>query len=53
MLFRGSHRVPLLLFLGIYLFSGLSRVGTSFDSRWSVYIAMSLWHHGVTNLDDY
>jgi len=41
------------LFLGIYFFSGLSRVGTSFDSRWSVYIAMSLWRHGDTNLDEY
>jgi len=53
MFLRGSHRVPVLLFLGVYLFSGVSRVGTSFDSRWSVYIAMSLWHRGVTNLDDY
>jgi hypothetical protein len=45
--------VPVLLFLGVYFFSGLSRVGTSFDSRWTVYIAMRLWHHGVTNLDEY
>ncbi len=43
----------MLLFLGVYLFSGLSRVGTSFDSRWTVYIAMSLARHGVTNLDEY
>jgi len=42
-----------LLFLGVYLFSGLSRVSTSFDSRWTVYIAMSLWNHGDTNLDEY
>ncbi len=41
------------LFLGIYLFSGLSRVATSFDSRWSVYIGMSLWTRGDTNLDEY
>ncbi len=55
---RGSHtkpawRAPLLLFLGVYLFSGLSPVATSFDSRWTVYIAMSLWNHGDTNLDEY
>jgi hypothetical protein len=52
-MFRGSHKVALLLFLGVYFFSGLSAIGTSFDSRWTVYIAMSLWHHGVTNLDEY
>src|SRR3954468_4000490 len=54
---RGSHRapwrVPLLLFLGVYFFSGLSPIGTSFDSRWSVYVAMSLWQHGDINLDEY
>jgi hypothetical protein len=57
MMIRASHtaawRVPLLLFLGVYLFSGLSRVNTSGDSRWSVYIAMSLWNHRDTNLDEY
>jgi hypothetical protein len=42
-----------LLFLAVYLFSGLSPVNTSFDSRWTVYIAMSLLHHGDTNLDEY
>src|SRR6516225_3613579 len=52
-IFLASHKVPLLLFCGIYLFSGLSSVGTSFDSRWSVYVAMSLWTHGDTNLDEY
>ncbi len=41
------------LLVGVYLFSGLSRVGTSFDSRWTVYIAMSLWQHRDTNLDEY
>ncbi len=45
--------MPVLLFLGVYLFSGLSRISTSFDSRWSVYIAMSLWNHRDTNLDKY
>jgi hypothetical protein len=57
MIFRGSHtgawRVPVLLFLGVYFFSGLSRISTSFDSRWSVFIAMSVWNHGDTNLDEY
>lgn len=43
----------MLLFLAVYLFSGLSPIGTSFDSRWSVYIAMSLWKHGDINLDEY
>jgi len=42
-----------LLFLGVYFFSGLSPVHTSFDSRWSVFIAMSLWNHADTNLDEY
>ncbi len=57
---RGSHkpsqkngRVALLLFFGIYLFSGLSRIGTSFDSRWTVYVAESIWNHHDTNLDEY
>lgn len=43
----------MLLFVGVYFFSGLSPVATSFDSRWSVYIAMSLWDHADTNLDEY
>ncbi len=37
----------------MYFFSGLSPVATSFDSRWNVYIAMSLWDHGATRLDAY
>ncbi len=37
----------------MYFFSGLSPIGTSFDSRWSVYVAMSLWTHGDINLDEY
>ena len=45
--------MPLLLFAGVYLFSGLSPVATSGDSRWSVYIAMGLWNHHSTTLDDY
>lgn len=57
MILRGSHtgvrRAAWLLFIGVYFFSGLSRVGTSFDSRWTVYIAMNIWDHGVTNLDRY
>jgi hypothetical protein len=46
-------KVAACLLAGVYLFSGLSRVGTSFDSRWTVYVAMSLWQHGDTNLDEY
>ncbi len=52
-IFRGPHRVPVLLFLAVYAFSGLSPIGTSFDSRWTVYVAVSLWRHGDTNLDEY
>ena len=48
-----NGKVALWLLAGVYFFSGLSRVGTSFDSRWTVYIAMSLWQHGDTNLDEY
>jgi len=50
---RTDWKVAACLFAGVYLFSGLSRVATSFDSRWTVYIAMSLWQHGDTNLDEY
>lgn len=51
---RGSHkRIPIILFLIVYFWSGLSRVATSFDSRWTVYIAMSIWERGDTNLDEY
>jgi hypothetical protein len=45
--------VAIVLFLVVYFFSGLSRIATSFDSRWTVYIAMSMWNHGDTNLDEY
>ncbi len=45
--------MPAFLFLGVFLFSGLSPVSTSFDSRWTVYTAMSIWRHGDTNLDEY
>lgn len=48
-----AYRAPALLFVGVFLFSGLSRISTSGDSRWTVYIAMSLWRHGTTNVDDY
>jgi hypothetical protein len=41
------------LLAGVYLFSGLSPVGTSFDSRWTVFLDLSLWRHGTTNLDDF
>jgi hypothetical protein len=46
-------KVAAWLLAGVYLFSGLSPVGTSFDSRWTVYIGESLWQHGDTNLDEY
>jgi Dolichyl-phosphate-mannose-protein mannosyltransferase len=46
-------KVAACLLAGAYLFSGLSPVGTSFDSRWSVYESMSLLQHGDTNLDEY
>jgi Dolichyl-phosphate-mannose-protein mannosyltransferase len=50
---KRDWKVAACLLAGVYLFSGLSPVGTSFDSRWSVHIAMSLWQHGDTNLDEY
>lgn len=50
---KRDRKVATWLLVGVYFFSGLSRVGTSFDSRWTVYIVMSLWHHGDTNLDEY
>lgn len=53
MFFRGSHKTVLLLFFGVYFFSGLSPIATSFDSQWSVYVAISIWRHGDTNLDEY
>jgi hypothetical protein len=46
-------KVAAWLMIGVYLFSGLSPVGTSFDSRWTVFVAMSIWQHGDTNLDEY
>jgi hypothetical protein len=46
-------KVAAWLLIGVYLFSGLSRVGTSFDSRWTVHMAMSLWQHRDMNLDAY
>jgi hypothetical protein len=50
---KRDWKVAAWLLAAVYLFSGLSPVATSFDSRWSVYVAMSLWRHGRTNLDDY
>jgi hypothetical protein len=50
---RRDRTIAIWLFIGIYFFSGLSRVGTSFDSRWTVYIAMSILEHRDTNLDEY
>jgi hypothetical protein len=62
MIFRASHtwlasrkewRAPVLLLVGVYFFSGLSPIATSFDSRWTVFIAESLWNHHNTKLDEY
>jgi hypothetical protein len=50
---KRDWKVAIWLMIGVYFFSGLSRVGTSFDSRWTVYLVMSLWQHGDTNLDEY
>ena len=46
-------KIAACLLVGVYFFSGLSPVGTSFDSRWTVHVAMNLWKHGSTNLDEY
>ncbi len=46
-------KVAAWLLIFVYFFSGLSIVGTSFDSRWTVFVVMSLWQHGDTNLDEY
>ncbi len=43
---KRDRKIALWLLAGVYLFSGLSPVGTSFDSRWTVFISMSIWHHG-------
>ena len=48
-----DHNIAASLLLGVYFFSGLSRVATSYDSRWTVYVAMRLWQHHDTNLDQY
>ncbi|HEV8144867.1 MAG TPA: hypothetical protein VGP79_00725 [Bryobacteraceae bacterium] len=48
-----SPRTAVLLFLGIFLFCGISPVGTSNDSRWSVFIALNLWRHQHVYLDDF
>jgi hypothetical protein len=34
-------------------FSAVSPITTSADSRWNVFVAMSLWMQGDTNLDEY
>jgi hypothetical protein len=49
----GSPRTAALLFLGIFLFCGISPVNTSFDSRWSVFIALNLWRHQHVYLDEF
>lgn len=49
----GSPRTAALLLLGVFLACGLSRVTTSSDSRWSVFVALNLWRHQHTYLDDF
>jgi len=49
----GSPRTSALLFLGIFLFCGISPVNTSFDSRWTVFIALNLWRHQHAYLDEF
>jgi hypothetical protein len=41
------------LFIGVAGFSAFSPITTSADSRWNVFVAMSLWRHGDSNLDEY
>jgi hypothetical protein len=50
---KRDWKIAFWLLAGVYLFSGVSRVGTSFDSRWTVYVVMSMWQHRDTNLDEY
>ncbi len=49
----GSPCTAALVFLGVFVFSGASRVATSYDSRWSVFIALNLWRHQHTWLDEF
>ncbi len=45
--------IPFLVFAIVFATHVCSGVTTSFDSRWSLYTALSLIHHGDTTLDDY
>ena len=45
--------IPLAVFLVVFGIHVGSSVTSSFDSRWSLYIALSLLHRGDTNLDEY
>jgi len=49
----GSPRTAALLLLGVFLLCGASPVATSFDSRWSVFVALNLWRHQHVYLDDF
>ena len=48
-----NSRWAVAIFLVVYFGHALSRVATSYDSRWSIPIALSLLEHGDTNLDEY
>lgn len=45
--------IPVLIFLVVFGIHVRAGVTTSFDSRWTLYVALSLLHHGDTNLDEY
>jgi len=43
----------LLLFIVVYLLCGITRIATSFDSRWTVPVVLQLFKSGNIRLDDY
>ena len=45
--------IPPAVFLVVFAVHVLSEVKTSYDSRWSVYVAMSILAEGNTDLDEY
>ena len=44
---------PIAIFLLVFVGHALSPITTSFDSRWTIYIAESVIHQGNTDLDEY
>lgn len=47
------NTTPMLLFVGVFLACGLTRIATSFDSRWSVPLILRLVTAGDLRLDGY